>query len=108
MSVLPSDGNLAVFFLLLCCSCCAPSLAQTNFSGSAFACPLLSNTGGTPTTVHQLRPSDIRVVGAMGNSLTAGFGVLHDITQIYVNPTDFRGLSFSGGKPLSMVQSKCL
>ena len=70
---------------------------QTNISGSFFDCPELSNLGSA-RTVHELKPSDIRVIGAMGDSLTAGFGVLSNLSAIYTIPTDFRGLAWSGGK----------
>ena len=59
--------------------------------------PLLTSTS-TAGSVHQLRPTDVQVVGAMGDSLTAGFGVLLDAEEIYVNRTDFRGLSWSIGE----------
>jgi hypothetical protein len=34
-----------------------------------------------PTSVHTLRPSDVKCVGALGDSLTAGLGA-HAITPI--------------------------
>lgn len=76
---------------------CTPSLAQTNYSGSFFICPPLESMGAVAASVHSLRPSDIAVVGAMGNSITAGFGILGNIFEIYANPTDYRGLSWSAG-----------
>ena len=45
-----------------------------------------------PTLVHQLRPSDIKCVGAMGDSLTAGLGA-HAITPIGLM-LENRGLYF--------------
>lgn len=74
-----------------------PLLAQTNYSGSFFGCPPLESNGAVPDSVHKLRPSDIAVIGAMGNSITAGFGILGKINEIYANPTDYRGLSWSAG-----------
>ena len=50
-----------------------------------------------PDSVHMLRPSDIAVIGAMGNSITAGFGMLGNINELYTTPTDYRGLSWSAG-----------
>ena len=91
---LPTRGQAALLVLLV--SSVSPGLAQTNFSGSAFNCePLLL---APPTSVHQLKPTDVQVVAGMGNSLTAGFGVLLDAEEIYVNRTDFRGLSWSIGE----------
>ena len=45
-----------------------------------FPCPANKGTT-TPTTVHELRPSDIKCVGAMGDSLTAALGA-HAITPV--------------------------
>ncbi len=57
---------LLKFSLLLC--------QGKNISGSYFNCPTLSTSGNTPTSVHELTPNDIKVVGAMGDSFAAGFG----------------------------------
>ena len=90
--------TVAAALLVLLVSSVSPGLAQTNISGSAFNCePLLTSTS-TAGSVHQLKPTDVQVVGAMGDSLTAGFGVLLDAEEIYVNRTDFRGLSWSIGE----------
>ncbi|XP_005190336.2 phospholipase B1, membrane-associated-like [Musca domestica] len=48
-----------------------------------------------PVTVHQLRPGDIDVVAAIGDSLTAGNGAM-SATALGAY-TEFRGMSFSGG-----------
>jgi hypothetical protein len=45
-----------------------------------------------PTSVHSLRPSNVKCVGAMGDSLTAGLGA-HAITPIGLF-FENRGLSF--------------
>lgn len=45
-----------------------------------FTCPLVKNSVA-PTSVHTLRPTDIKCVGAMGDSLTAGLGA-HAITPM--------------------------
>nr|CAI5857247.1 unnamed protein product [Callosobruchus analis] len=48
-----------------------------------------------PTTAHQVRPGDIDVIGAIGDSITAGMGTsATDLLQLIV---DDRGKSFSGG-----------
>ncbi|KAM7352735.1 phospholipase B1, membrane-associated-like [Cochliomyia hominivorax] len=61
-----------------------------------FPCPL-NNTRSrqTPKTVHELRPGDIDVVAAIGDSLSAGNGIISQ--QIAHIATEFRGLAFSGG-----------
>lgn len=99
--VLYVSTTLLVVLALLC----TPSLAQTNYSGSILNCPSPARSDETPTSVHKLRPSDIAVIGAMGNSITAGFAVLlSDLSEIATNPTDFRGLSWSGGKAMILQQ----
>ncbi len=45
-----------------------------------FPCPAAKDTI-VPTSVHALRPSDVKCVGAMGDSLTAGLGA-HALTPI--------------------------
>uniref|UniRef100_A0A1A9Z4C2 Triacylglycerol lipase n=1 Tax=Glossina pallidipes TaxID=7398 RepID=A0A1A9Z4C2_GLOPL len=57
----------------------------------------LNNVRSTepPTTVDRLRPGDIDVVAAIGDSLSSGNGALSQ--HILHLVTEFRGLSFSGG-----------
>ena len=97
---------LLMIFLLSISQAKGQSTAS-NISGSAFDCTLFSSTDSidSPSSVHQLRPSDIRVVGAMGNSITAGFGILSSAADIYVNRTDYRGLALSIGKILGTGQA---
>ena len=48
-----------------------------------------------PHSVHHLRPGDIDVVAALGDSLTAGTGALaNDVFQVL---TEYRGVSFNIG-----------
>ncbi|KRT82337.1 lipase, partial [Oryctes borbonicus] len=48
-----------------------------------------------PESVHRLQPGDIDVIGAMGDSLTAGFGALsHTPLDLF---RDYRGVSFPIG-----------
>ncbi|KAK9721446.1 GDSL-like Lipase/Acylhydrolase [Popillia japonica] len=48
-----------------------------------------------PDSVHRLKPGDIDVIGAMGDSLTAGFGALsHTLLDLF---RDYRGVSFPIG-----------
>lgn len=48
-----------------------------------------------PTSVHQLRPGDIDIVGAIGDSLTAGNGALAtNILQVLI---ENKGVSWSIG-----------
>ncbi|XP_032830012.2 phospholipase B1, membrane-associated-like isoform X2 [Petromyzon marinus] len=42
---------------------------------NVFPCQALAPSASPPTSVHSLRPSDIKVVAALGDSITAGFGM---------------------------------
>nr|XP_006820486.1 PREDICTED: phospholipase B1, membrane-associated-like [Saccoglossus kowalevskii] len=60
-----------------------------------FDCEILPPSDTTPTSVHKLRPADIDVVAALGDSLTAanGAGASNPILVL----REYRGLSFSIG-----------
>ena len=74
-----------------------------NISGSYFNCPSLSSSSnGNPSSVHELRPTDIKLVGAMGDSITSGFGastggVMGNDGNNF-DSWDNKGISWSGGK----------
>ncbi|KAM3594481.1 uncharacterized protein V6R79_008609 [Siganus canaliculatus] len=67
---------------------------NTNW-GSDFTCVDTAPSDTVPTSVHKLRPGDIKVVGAVGDSLTAGFGA--KATNILELRTESRGVSWSIG-----------
>jgi phospholipase B1 len=46
-----------------------------------------------PFKASRLRPADIEVLGALGDSLTAGFGA--KASTVYNLFTDFRGVSYA-------------
>jgi len=48
-----------------------------------------------PTSVHKLRPGDIDIIGALGDSLTAGNGAL--ATKAVEIFKEYRGVSWSIG-----------
>lgn len=48
-----------------------------------------------PTSVHRLRPGDIDIVGALGDSLTAGNAILG--STLFDNIIENRGISWSIG-----------
>lgn len=52
-------------------------------------------SGAVPDNVHQLRPGDIDVVAAIGDSLTAGTGA--NAITLFESSVDNRGLSYSIG-----------
>ncbi|XP_074065902.1 phospholipase B1, membrane-associated isoform X2 [Macrotis lagotis] len=63
--------------------------------GSDFLCPEQGSSSSSPTSVHQLRPADIKVVAALGDSLTTAIGAgAKNITYL---STAWRGLSWSIG-----------
>uniref|UniRef100_A0A1Y9IW83 Phospholipase B1, membrane-associated n=1 Tax=Anopheles minimus TaxID=112268 RepID=A0A1Y9IW83_9DIPT len=62
----------------------------------AFPCPTEGmRSARVPTSVHELRPGDIDVIAALGDSLTAGTGVL--ATGIFELVIENRGLSWCIG-----------
>lgn len=59
-----------------------------------------------PKSVHQLRPGDIDIIGAMGDSLTAGIGLGthgNDLLGIYFED---RGKSFSIGEKMFISEDE--
>jgi hypothetical protein len=62
----------------------------TGFENFTFHCdPVLFKSEQIPDSVHKLRPGDVRVVGAMGDSITAGVGT--KATTILGMLVEFRG-----------------
>jgi len=60
-----------------------------------FTCEYIEPSPEVPTSVHKLRPGDIKVVAALGDSLTAANGAA--ALTIYGVKNNYRGLSFSVG-----------
>ncbi|XP_037818412.1 phospholipase B1, membrane-associated-like isoform X1 [Lucilia sericata] len=71
-------------------------IQRPRLKGEEFPCKL-NNTRSRepPKSVHKLRPGDIDIVGAIGDSLSAGNGIISE--QIIHIAMEFRGLAFSGG-----------
>ncbi|CAJ1078258.1 phospholipase B1%2C membrane-associated-like [Xyrichtys novacula] len=67
------------------------------FTGTEMPCVDFSPSPSTPTTVHELRPGDIKVVAAVGDSLTAGNGIPSSPNNILDVLQQYRGLSWSIG-----------
>uniref|UniRef100_A0ACB8GB04 Uncharacterized protein n=1 Tax=Sphaerodactylus townsendi TaxID=933632 RepID=A0ACB8GB04_9SAUR len=63
--------------------------------GSDLSCPGQTPSKEVPTSVHKLRPADIRVIAALGDSLTIALGAL--ATGLDDLKTPWRGLSWSAG-----------
>ena len=71
-------------------------------TGSDFPCKPFNSTT-KPASVHRLKPSDVDVVAALGDSITAAFGTKSsDLLTLFV---EFRGVSWSigGDKTLDQV-----
>ncbi|XP_049640646.1 phospholipase B1, membrane-associated [Suncus etruscus] len=64
--------------------------------GSNLPCIDISPSLETPS-VHSLKPADIKVVAALGDSLTAGNGIGSEPDNLIGYTIEYRGLSFSGG-----------
>uniref|UniRef100_A0A8C3X2L1 Phospholipase B1, membrane-associated n=1 Tax=Catagonus wagneri TaxID=51154 RepID=A0A8C3X2L1_9CETA len=65
--------------------------------GSQLPCSDRAPSASPPTSVHALRPADIQVVAALGDSLTAGNGIGSKADDLSDVTTQYRGLSFSSG-----------
>ncbi|XP_076442169.1 phospholipase B1, membrane-associated-like [Babylonia areolata] len=72
-----------------------PDYSAYDKTSYAYPCSMLPKSPTVPKSVHSLRPGDVNIVGAMGDSLSAGTGlaahtILGDLIQ-------YRGLTWSGG-----------
>ncbi|XP_036290785.1 phospholipase B1, membrane-associated [Pipistrellus kuhlii] len=65
--------------------------------GTEFRCPSMDPSNKIPTSVHRLKPSDIKVIAALGDSLTAGNGAGSTPGNVLDVFTQYRGLSWSVG-----------
>ncbi|XP_060919443.1 phospholipase B1, membrane-associated [Labrus mixtus] len=71
--------------------------------GTDFSCQHTAPSNTVPTSAHRIRPADIKVVAALGDSITAGFGAkAKNLLQLR---TEYRGVSWSigGDKQLETV-----
>lgn len=70
-------------------------------SGLSLICDSTAPSPTIPSSVHKLRPADVKVVAAVGDSITAGFG--ESATNVLNLVGEWRGRSWSigGEKPLS-------
>jgi len=72
-------------------------------SGATFPCKEdLVASPTVPTSVHVLRPADINVIAALGDSITAGYGAE---AKTLLDTTEYRGIAWSIGvqKPITDV-----
>jgi hypothetical protein len=73
--------------------------SRSNDSARAlnFPCQPIPPSSPVPTSVHRLRPSDIKVIGAIGDSLTAANGAKASLLTAVL--TEYRGTL----RPLSFL-----
>ncbi|XP_048831450.1 phospholipase B1, membrane-associated isoform X1 [Brienomyrus brachyistius] len=73
----------------------APTMPPITNWGSDFSCAVHGPSDPVPSSVHRLRPTDIKVVAALGDSLSAGFGAkAKNLLQL---TNEYRGVSWSIG-----------
>ncbi|XP_032399522.1 phospholipase B1, membrane-associated [Etheostoma spectabile] len=68
-----------------------------HLTGTEMPCKDFSPSPSTPTSVHELRPGDINVVAALGDSLTSGNGIASGPGNLLDVLNQYRGLSWSIG-----------
>ncbi|KAM6280429.1 phospholipase B1, membrane-associated [Porphyrio hochstetteri] len=73
---------------------------QTQNYGSQLLCEDRSPSSPPATSVHLLKPADVKVIAALGDSLTAGTGISSD--HLLDLGTEYRGLSWSIGGDVSL------
>ncbi|XP_048699384.2 phospholipase B1, membrane-associated [Caretta caretta] len=70
--------------------------------GSQLLCEDRAPSSSSPTSVHALKPADVQVIAALGDSLTAGNGIGADPNNILDMNTQYRGLAWSIGGDASL------
>ncbi|XP_029973344.1 phospholipase B1, membrane-associated-like [Salarias fasciatus] len=73
----------------------SPTVPSLTNWGSDFSCVETAPSSSVPTSADRVRPADIKVIGALGDSLTAAFGAR--ATNVLELRTEFRGVSWSIG-----------
>uniref|UniRef100_UPI00398EC5B8 phospholipase B1, membrane-associated n=1 Tax=Pristiophorus japonicus TaxID=55135 RepID=UPI00398EC5B8 len=76
--------------------------------GSELLCKDRAPSDVIPNSVHSLRPADVKVIGAVGDSLTAGNGIGSKPNDVLDVLTQYRGLSFSIGGDESLRSTTTL
>lgn len=70
---------------------------------NVFGCSTFVSTGPRPTSVHALRPNDIEIIGAIGDSLTAANGA--KASTILGLMEECRGVSWSMGSENPLLEN---
>ncbi|KAK2843730.1 hypothetical protein Q7C36_011945 [Tachysurus vachellii] len=68
---------------------------QQNFQHPPFQCPDMSPSPTVPTSVEKIKAADIKVIAALGDSLTSAIGA--NASTVLGVPIEYRHLSFSIG-----------
>ncbi|KAI4802004.1 hypothetical protein KUCAC02_019867 [Chaenocephalus aceratus] len=74
-----------------------PCPTEVIYRQQEMPCEDFSASPSPPTSVHELRPGDIQVVAAVGDSLTAGNGIASSKNNVLDVLHQYRGLSWSIG-----------
>ncbi|XP_076874027.1 phospholipase B1, membrane-associated isoform X2 [Brachyhypopomus gauderio] len=74
--------------------------------GSDFSCKDTAPSSSVPTSVHRLRPADIKVVAALGDSITTGLGAKSQ--NFFQLSTEYEGVSWSIGGDLTLNSTTTL
>ncbi|CAN2391640.1 Phospholipase B1, partial [Pristimantis euphronides] len=72
-----------------------PEKSAWSNEGKGFECPVVSPSPEPPTTADRVRPGDVKIVAALGDSLTAAIGA--NATTVLQIPNEYRQLSWSIG-----------
>ncbi|XP_053315060.1 phospholipase B1, membrane-associated [Spea bombifrons] len=81
-----------------------PTITPDPVHGSQLHCTDKAPSAQIPTSVHALRPADVRVVAAIGDSLTAGNGIGSKPQDVFDVFNQYRGLSWSIGGDSTLDQ----
>ncbi|XP_070597040.1 phospholipase B1, membrane-associated isoform X2 [Erythrolamprus reginae] len=75
---------------------------NTPVYGSLMLCKDTAPSIKYPTSVHSLKPADVQVIAALGDSLTAGIGIGSGPNDMWDMHTQYRGLAWSIGGDASL------
>ncbi|GMR35673.1 hypothetical protein PMAYCL1PPCAC_05868, partial [Pristionchus mayeri] len=93
-----------LFPVLILASFLSTTLGVRDLGSPGWSCSedLMKKSKSVPTSVHSLRPADIGIVAAFGDSITAGNGAGAEMGDILGVTIEYRGLSFSVGGDKSL------
>ncbi|XP_049987545.1 phospholipase B1, membrane-associated isoform X5 [Alexandromys fortis] len=98
--------NFEIKLPIMCPNQTLPFLSTYKNSNQGYGtwtlCEDRAPSASPPTSVHALRPADIQVVAALGDSLTAGNGIRSQEENLLDLDTQYRGLSYSAGGDASL------